>query len=516
VKDKRVQSMSLLARLRRDQRGGTLAILAASIVPIAGMVGSGIDMSRAYMAKSRLQQACDAGVLAGRKVMSTSVDATVTAEVRKFVNFDFPQGSVGTSAFTIDPTLGTNNSVDLTLTTRIPTSIMKIFGFTSLPISASCTARQDFVNTDVMLVLDTTLSMNCLPSESASTYCTSEKSGSKIQALRAGVLSLYQSLKAPQNQLEAAGLRLRYGIVPYSLTVNTGKLVYALDPTYIQSSSAYKQCTSSSNNGTYTVCNTAVTSNPLIAHSATWLGSSSWGGCIEERATVSTINANSGYSIPTNATDLDVDSAPTGLASSKWAPYDPAAATAKAGLAGINFACPRAASLMTRFAAESDITSWLSTMTAGGYTYHDIGLIWGARLMSSNGMWASNNPTNYANFPVVKHLIFMTDGAMDPDVETYSAYGVEKFDRRVSGNGNATTQLDSHTQRFRMMCNKIKSMDVSIWVIAFGSSAGTGLSQELINCASAPNQAFKADDQATLNARFKEIGESIGALRLSR
>ena len=40
-------------RLLADRTGNTLAIVAAALVPITAMIGSGLDMSRAYMAKSR-------------------------------------------------------------------------------------------------------------------------------------------------------------------------------------------------------------------------------------------------------------------------------------------------------------------------------------------------------------------------------------------------------------------------------------------------------------------------------
>ncbi|MDE0879433.1 MAG: pilus assembly protein TadG-related protein, partial [Sphingomonas bacterium] len=60
---------SFLRRLRRDVRANTLAIVAAALVPLAGMVGGGLDISRLYLTKTRLQHACDAGALAGRKAM---------------------------------------------------------------------------------------------------------------------------------------------------------------------------------------------------------------------------------------------------------------------------------------------------------------------------------------------------------------------------------------------------------------------------------------------------------------
>jgi len=63
-----------------------------------------------------------------------------------------------------------------------------------------------------------------------------------------------------------------------------------------------------------------------------------------------------------------------------------------------------------------------------------------------------------------------------------------------------------------MVCNAVKGMNVSVWVIAFG----TTLSDELRECASNTNQASVASDAASLIARFREIGSNIGALRLTQ
>src|SRR5262245_56551343 len=58
-----------LTRLLRDTKANTMAMMAIAIIPLAGLVGGGMDMSRMYIVKSRLQHACDAGSLAGRKAM---------------------------------------------------------------------------------------------------------------------------------------------------------------------------------------------------------------------------------------------------------------------------------------------------------------------------------------------------------------------------------------------------------------------------------------------------------------
>ncbi|HCH95615.1 MAG TPA: hypothetical protein DFK13_12370, partial [Erythrobacter sp.] len=59
----------MLQNLRTDTKGNALAIFAAALVPLVLVVGSGLDLSFAYMAKAKLQNACDAAALAGRQSM---------------------------------------------------------------------------------------------------------------------------------------------------------------------------------------------------------------------------------------------------------------------------------------------------------------------------------------------------------------------------------------------------------------------------------------------------------------
>jgi hypothetical protein len=53
-------SKSFMQRLLHDITANTLAIAAASLMPLLAMVGGGIDASRYYMAQARLQKRCDA------------------------------------------------------------------------------------------------------------------------------------------------------------------------------------------------------------------------------------------------------------------------------------------------------------------------------------------------------------------------------------------------------------------------------------------------------------------------
>lgn len=539
----------VLGRLARNTSGNTLAIMGAALIPLTAMIGSGVDMSRAYMAKTRLQSACDAAALAGRRVMTAdTLDANVTAEATKFFNFNFPQGLYQTAAFTPVVTRPEAGTVKVAVDTSIPTSVMSLFGFTSLPLQVDCEASQNFVNTDIVLVLDTTGSMKCLPSESScnTNRSASERSGSKIQALRDAVMALYDELAPVQAKLEASGLRLRYGIVPYSSTVNVGSLIYAQNPSYIVDNWTYqsrqgqnlgamtrRQCSRTggiSSNGqcykwTYKPLSLDVSTfktgvsvtNPTELDGST----SKWEGCIEERDTTNTITGSSGYSIPANAYDLNIDLIPSSNAT-RWRPQWPDVEYYRtSSSSGYSYssdlhdsgfdACPSKAVRLTAWTRNA-LQSYVNGLQAVGGTYHDIGMIWGARLISSAGIFADGADT-YKGMPVAKHIIFMTDGDMQPNSSSYSAYGVEDFDQRIGGSTSGySAYLARHNQRFRMICNATKGMNVSVWVIAFATTANSTLTE----CASNASQVSTIMDRDALIAKFTEIGKNIGSLRLTQ
>jgi len=473
-----------IRKLVRDRTGNVLILTAALMIPLVGLVGSAVDLGRVYVARSRMQQACDAAALAGRWAFSQgqSTDG-VSAESIKFFNFNFKQQGFGTAPFTPTVTVtGTSTKVvTVTANTTLPMVVMSMFGVRSMPLSATCTAQQNFVNTDIVLVLDVTGSM--------ASKASGTDTQTKIEALRSAVLALYDQLAPIQAQLEAAGMRLRFSVVPYSSTVNVGHLLYDQDNSYILASAPYQQHSGSSYQPA------------TVNHTASWL-LNTWKGCIEERATTSSITSSTS-SIPASAYDMDVDTIPSSNAT-RWPPYDESAEQAEN-----QTACPAAAKRLQAW-ARSDLSTYLDTLAPDGGTYHDIGMIWGARMISSAGVFA-DSPTTYNGMPTNKFVIFMTDGLLDTGPDLYSAYGVERYDQRVTG-GSLSTQDARHQQRFNLMCSRVKNMGVSIWVVAFASSLDTNLT----NCASNPGQASTQSNSADLIQKFSEIGKNIGALRLTQ
>lgn len=646
-----------LSRLRADTRGNTLAIVGAALVPISAMIGAGVDMSRAYMAKSRLQNACDAGALAARRVMkSDNLNDTVTNTGKQFFKLNFPIGSYQTEAFEPVFSKPETGVVRIVATTKIPTSIMSMFGVKSLPVEATCDASLNFVNTDVVLVLDVTGSMlDSVPTDA------SGGTSQKIVAMREAVLALYDELAPVQTQLAAQGLRMRYGIVPYSSTVNVGRLVAAVNPNFIRNSTPYQtrvgnyttaedvantptttaawEVNSSSlskndcknwvdaasvNGGgpkptpttkthydgsategsyvqatnwgysgapdtsssertcrrwkivettTYTrrfkftnwtyeenaletsqfktatgIINlatdtggTVATSGPYnlaqMAASATGVGTSSytWNGCIEERDTLPQVIT---LTPPTGAQDLNVNMIPNPAdPATQWRPMLPEAIYAPANIWSVSgwtttnrladlpadrgySACPSEARRLQVWDRGS-LETYVNGLNAVGGTYHDIGMLWGARFVSPSGIFADSCDT-FNNMPCNRHVIFMTDGQQTAYCNVSSAYGVERYGRRVLGSNNCTSDdqsntttqnlVERHRQRFRALCAATQNLQASVWVIAFDTS----LNSDLTACASNADQAKTSINRADLINQFKNIGNKIGALRLTK
>ena len=62
-----------------------------------------------------------------------------------------------------------------------------------------------------------------------------------------------------------------------------------------------------------------------------------------------------------------------------------------------------------------------------------------------------------------------------------------------------------------MLCNTVKGMNVNVWVVPSGCRLESH-DRPWSTARATLAQAFKADDQAALIAKFTEIGEAIGAL----
>jgi hypothetical protein len=245
-----------------------------------------------------------------------------------------------------------------------------------------------------------------------------------------------------------------------------------------------------------------------------------WNGCIEESSTVATATWNP---VNDNAYDLDINLRPTTDAL-KWKPsLQPAVwnrrdgsgrtrntvVTTNASMEKPGHTCPPQARRLAEM-TRGELQAYVDGLTANGNTYHDIGMIWGARFISPRGIFRDDNDSAPNGDAIARHIVFMTDGILVTSNTQYNTYGTEFYDRRVTTDGSSELTA-RHAARFQAACRAAKNENITVWVVAFG----TDLTQNLIDCAS-PGRAYEASDTAALNAAFEEIAQKIAALRLTQ
>jgi Flp pilus assembly protein TadG len=475
-------------RLAVDGRGNAMPIMAAALIPLLGMIGSGLDISRVHLVKSKMQTACDASALAARRAMATAtLDQSSIDEGKKFFNFNFPPGTMQATpvALSIQANATDISTVDVTASTQVPTTIMRLFGFTTLGASVACSADQDYVNNDIMLVLDVTGSMNCRAGANCD-YAATEQNGSRLSRLRGATSSLYSALEG------AKGVRTRYGFMPYSMTFNVGK---DLNSSWLRNPAGYWQ---QQGNNNWTL--------KSVTHPNNWFNS--WEGCIEERSTISQ-GAGASIRISSDVAKDDIDTTGTTQAL-QWQPYDDQATEGESG-AYTNLAkfCPARASRLDTYDSESDFQDAVddSLDRVGGYTNHDLGIMWGMRFLSGTGMFATDNPDTFNQVPVGRHIIFLTDGVMTADTDNYSSFGVPRRGDRMTGGGSLVKR---HQDRFLNACNRARQMGMTIWVIALDVQSPNDIKP----CASGEDHFFISDG-SDLDQVFTRIAKGIGRLRLT-
>ncbi|WP_374611167.1 pilus assembly protein [Sphingorhabdus sp.] len=653
-----------LSRIRRDVSGNTIALVAAALVPLTAMIGGGVDVARIYMTKTRLQQACDAGSLAGRKVMGSGVWTTTgtdsaKAQAESYFHANFTDGTYGSYDVEIEYTEN-EGTVNGQATATLPLVIMQMFTEDEKQLTVSCDAALDLSNTDIMFVLDSTGSMDwCVD---GTDECNSG-AGSRIAALREAVMAFYDAL-APTVSEDS---QLRYGFVPYSSSVNVGRILHQANPNWLRTTATYQsrvwtngftqvasawgtpvtdrdssnpqnqrtgnwtdqsinsavnsrnacnalaspadsavqavgspQVTnynSSVDDGTgvrtvtytetqsyrqyqyryrwssnrcwlqrreYTyVIETDVTevSQPtawtmvpsnnaywvygpttydVSAYIATINGgaavttqtgnsggnvTSTWNGCIEERQTVS----ENSFSPPSaDAYDLDLNMVPTSDDATKWTPAwsnitylrqnqnsqnVTTSNQTRSTYSRANHYCPHEAMKLGEYDRD-EVEDYVDSLVAVGSTYHDMGMIWGGRLLSPIGLFASENAYTASGDTISRHLVFMTDGELAPSTSLYGLYGVEYLDRRVTGAAGTGVQFNRHEDRFLAICQAVRNMNVTIWIVGLG----TELSDAMYECAGetrdASSHVYESESADDLIDNFRRIAGDIAALRL--
>jgi Flp pilus assembly protein TadG len=173
------RSKLFCARLGADQRGAMTILMAACAVAFLGFGAIVVDLASVFHAKRSLQASTDAAALAGAQNLSSTGSPTLAVSTATTYsagsgdkNAD-PNLSVtatpatvnctGLTGSTCTATTTNPNGIKVTQSTTVPLYFAPILGIDTASISTTAYALQSggkAVNTDVVIILDTTASMN--------------------------------------------------------------------------------------------------------------------------------------------------------------------------------------------------------------------------------------------------------------------------------------------------------------------------------------------------------------------
>ncbi len=119
------------------ERGAVLIWTSLMMIVLLGMVSFAVDLGWAYLNQTRLQRAADAAALAGVVHLPAFVaDATADAQAAAGAN-GFPVG--GNTTITV--TQLSDNKLEVTLTTVIPTFFLRVLGMDTFTLVRKSTAE---------------------------------------------------------------------------------------------------------------------------------------------------------------------------------------------------------------------------------------------------------------------------------------------------------------------------------------------------------------------------------------
>ncbi len=451
-----------------DAKGNVAMFFAISMVPLLAIVGAGVDYAVGLRAKSELQIAMDAAVIAGATALSQgSTNAQVQTVVANFVaaKYRSPDGSAPTVTSSVDVT----GKVTGAARTAINTNFMRYFGTTTINVAVNAEAMFGTGSSaEVVIALDTTGSM----------------AGAKLAAAQAAASQLVDTLySAP-----GASSKVKVGFVPFNYYVNIGSA--NKNASWMSGAADYTDTwpagcdTSPSYPGPYvygapvtaTGYNDGIpytyTYTPVISYSppgppACWSAGSythTWGGAAGSRNYPKDLQAAVSASDPVPAI-FDVWDLPAPLA---------------------------------RLSSDPNaIKTQIAAMTATGETYIPSGLLWGWRILSPDLPFADGAP--YAS-TTKKILILMTDGANTVS-PTYPAH-----------NGNNSADADNI---LKQTCSNMRAANISVYTIAFQVTDPT-IQGILLDCAGLAANYFNATTIADMQTAFSKIGAQLTAIRVSR
>ncbi|MEO1014190.1 MAG: TadE/TadG family type IV pilus assembly protein [Pseudomonadota bacterium] len=473
-------------------KDGNIAILASLVMlPAFALLGGGYDVMRATASSTKLRGVLEGAALAAASLTNARDAETVIQEYMEANLVTDPEIIEGLEVAVVADVALNSKTVQITATSSVSTSFLKMVGVQSLPVRATTKANQSKQTVELALVMDISSSM----------------AGNKLTELKSAAGDFVEQILNERNIDETS-----MSLIPFGGTVNIGPLF-----------------------DTYAVSAGSAIVDPEEADYA--IGTNVMSGdfrfsdgdqCIEY------IDADfSDAPLPT----LDRPQVPHFW---KWNNFNPWCPTNKSAV-------------MFNTNNKAELISHIDGMTLSDGTGMDIGMMWGAKALSPDWLGViggefADRPHPY-NDEAMKVLVVMTDGEItqqfrprDPEPgnvhsnrpkelnqppnenvkgQNHSAWRNE-YGRSDSANqqtvvqtGNLSSEADDDNAvaHFKRLCDEARINNVIVYSIGFQIREGQ-MSDELLQyCASDPSKYYLVED-LDIQSAFESIAASVNSLRI--
>ncbi len=538
------QHGSLVYRFSVDMRANIALIFAFAIIPIIAATGAALDYSRWVDARTAVQAIVDSTAIhaVGRSRDRAALDAAEEALLERLQHVVHAPVIRDLQVMRENPVEETQTLVAVAVDGGVPTTFMRFFGFSELPLYVEARTRGELRSFEISLVLDVTGSM---------------RFRGRLEALQDAARGLIDTI-LPQG--EPPGDRLLLNVVPYVTAVNIGRhrgdwlapldmaphnhpagtSLYANRYIWKDDEVSGADChgTGVTRDAALGVCYLGIRSEwtrpgpcPGVQIGGTCHVADGWMGCVEERgravhaltdATPATAPFRP-YYWPSWGGVGNPD-AVSAYNSYLPVPIDESVETNSTSNMGRgpNLGCPQNEIrnwTNDRRQLKDDIDALQPWGRSGTMTH--AGLAWSWRTLSPlwAGMWGDTPaPRAYDPANVEKIVIFMTDGinqffsdVAPPGDSDYTSMG---FISENAGVDNTNDQ-DFLDNKMLQICRRMKDEGIEIFTIGFDLqrfTEGIQARQMLRDCASTQDH-FYDTDVSNIDGAFDQIARDIRSRR---
>lgn len=501
-------------RFDQDQRGNVAILFAATAVPLIGLLGGAVDVTRHHRYKTEILNAMDATAIAlARKgeLTDSEADEFVNSYIAPMLPGQGGDRMLHMNRFDAVPT---ENGYRIVASGFMDTAFLPVVGIQDMVLDLSTEVMTSGGKYEIALALDNTGSM---------------AENDKIGALRSAATQLTNSLFRE----EGAENRVKMALIPFTTTVNIRGDAFKpewLDPSGL-GLGAHRFDNYDRDVSRIDIFN---------ALSGGRKGSDglpvAWKGCVEARAG-----------------GLDVDDTEPGASPvTRWTPYlspDGADSGSTPRYARFNSYLQDAGGrnalermknvdkyLTPRITERFDETtgpnqacrgpiveltndrdrmrSAINAMQPGGYTHIPEGLAWGWRVLSPDEPF--DQGAEYNDIETQKALVLLSDGKNTVTDTDYTSYGYLANARLGATAAASKRKLDENVTA---LCEQIKGKGIRLYMILLEEN-DPATKRIFEDCASINDKGellyFEVPDASKLDEVFASIGTDMSNVRIAR